>query len=120
MVLFVVAPQAFGDLKTILSEDFEDSSGFTIGGGSAAYWGVAPLAGTASIPSLFVQGGNQSGNIFFGSFAKQTGAPASTMTINIPDLSGYTDIQLLVDLAALDCYRKTDPDANSSFGAISN
>lgn len=86
----------------ILFEDFEDSSGFTIGGGSASYWGIASFSVAASSPynAAFVQGGSQSGNIFFGSFAKEDGAPASSMTISLPDLSCYTDLQLTVALAA--------------------
>jgi hypothetical protein len=87
----------------IFFEGFEDSSGFTIGGGGAAYWGIAPISGTPSIPSYFVQGGSQSGNIFYGSFAKEyQDAPPATMTISIPDLTGYTDLLLSVSLAAPD------------------
>jgi len=90
--------------ELILFEDFEDSSGFTLGGGYAQswiYWGVAPLSGTASVPSNFVQGGGQSGNIFYGSFAKEyQGSPAATMTISLPDLTGYTNLHLVVALAA--------------------
>jgi len=87
----------------ILFEDFEDSSGFTIGGGYAHYWGVAPLTGTESIPSNFVQGGSQSGAIFYGSFAKEyQDSPAATMTINLPDLTWYTNLQLALALAAPD------------------
>jgi hypothetical protein len=86
----------------VLFEDFEDSSGFTIGGGGAAYWGIAPLSGNSY--SYFVQGGSQSGNIFYGSFAKESGVPASSMTIDLPDLTPdsnwYTDLQLTVSLAA--------------------
>jgi hypothetical protein len=97
--LFAIAGMAHAEL--ILSEDFENSSGFTTGGGWAAYWGVAPLSGTALIPSQFVQGGNQNGMIFYGSFAREYGgAPAATMTIGLPDLSGYTNLQLTVSLAA--------------------
>ncbi len=82
-------------------EGFDDSSGFTIGGGSASYWGIAPLSGVPSAgPSFFVQGGSQSGNIFHGVFAKQSGYPASSMTITLPDLTMYTDLQLTVALAA--------------------
>jgi len=87
----------------VLFEGFEDSSGFTIGGGGAAYWGVAPLSGTPSIPSYFVQGGSQSGNIFYGSFAKEyQDSPPATMTISLPDLTWYTDLLLTVALAAPD------------------
>lgn len=85
----------------ILFEDFEDSSGFTTGGGGAAYWGVTPLSGIASIPSQFINGGGQNGMIFYGSFAKQySGSPAATMTITLPNLSAFTDLHLSVSLAA--------------------
>lgn len=84
----------------VLFEGFDDSSGFTIGGGSAGYWGIAPLSGVPPWPSFFVQGGSQSGNIFHGAFAKESGAPASTMTISLPDLTWYTDLELTVALAA--------------------
>jgi hypothetical protein len=87
----------------ILFEEFEDSSGFTVGGGYAHFWGVAPLSGTQDIPSNFVQGGSQSGAIFYGSFAKEyQGSPAATMTISLPDLTGYTNLHLVVALAAPD------------------
>lgn len=89
--------------ESILFEDFEDSSGFTSGGGYAHYWGVAPLSGTVVVPSYFVQGGSQSGAIFYGSFAKEyQGSPAATMTISLPDLTGYTNLRLFVALAAPD------------------
>jgi hypothetical protein len=87
----------------LLTEDFEDASGFEIGGGFAHYWGVAPLSGTLDFPSYFLQGGSQSGDIFYGSFAKgRTGDPPPTMTISVPDLAGYTDLLLTVALAAPD------------------
>ena len=87
--------------ETILFEDFEDTVGFTTAG-FAQYWGIAPLAGTASIPSNYLQGGNQSGNIFYGSFAKDfSNLDASpTLTIPLPDLSEYTDLALTVSIAA--------------------
>jgi len=48
--------------ESILLVDFESPAGFTIGGGPVVgYWGLAPLEGTAFIPSLFVSGGSQSG-----------------------------------------------------------
>jgi hypothetical protein len=100
---FVSVVVGVAHAELILFEDFEDSTGFTIGGGvphSWIYWGIAPINGTASVPSNFVQGGNQSGNIFFGSFAKAIGEPSPTMTINLPDLSGYTGIFLNVSIAA--------------------
>ncbi len=99
---------AFGIASTVLAEtllfvDFEDPSAFTLGGGYAQYWGIAPLSGTPTLPSYFVQGGSQSGNIFFGVYAKQyIGSPAPTMTIALPDLTGYTNIRLKVALAAPD------------------
>ncbi len=63
------------------------------------------MSGTTSVPSHFVQGGSQSGNIFYGSFAKASAAggseePSPTMTISLPDLTGFTDLQLTVALAA--------------------
>ena len=89
--------------ELILFEDFEDSSGFTIGGGGGYYWGIADLSGYGLAPSNFVQGGGQSGMIFFGSDVKEyQGSPAATMTITLPDLTGYTDLQLYVALAAPD------------------
>ena len=105
LVMFLVCLAAHSArAAVVLFEDFEDSSGFTLGGGYAhywIYWGVAPLSGTASVPSHFVQGGSQSGNIFYGSFAKgYSGESSPTMTISVPDLTGYTDLQLTVALAA--------------------
>lgn len=82
----------------ILFEDFEDSSGFT-SGGNAVYWGIASLGGTQSYPSYFVQGGNQSGNIFYGVNGWDSSA---IMTISLPDLTGYTNFQLTMALAAPD------------------
>jgi hypothetical protein len=103
IVIFGLA--GFSYAEVILFEDFEDSSGFTIGGEYSHYWGIAPLSGisTPYIPSFFVQGGSQSGNIFYGSYAKEfIGSPAYTMTINLPDLTGYTNLELTVSLAAPD------------------
>jgi hypothetical protein len=81
----------------------EKSNSYTGNGDApAAYWGIAPLSGTPSIPSYFVQGGNQSGNIFYGSFAKDQEPYPATMTISLPDLTGYTDLLLSVSLAAPD------------------
>jgi len=82
-------------------EGFEDASGFTIGGGWAGHWGTAPLAGTGEYPSNFQQGGSQADTIFYGAYAREyMGAPAATMTILLPDLSGYTNLKLTVALAA--------------------
>lgn len=103
--LIVVGLMGTSYAEVILSKDFEDSSGLTIGGGYAHYWDIAPLGGIVSpyIPSFFEQGGNQSGNIFYGSYAKEyIGSPAATMTITLPDLTGYTNLQLTVSLAAPD------------------
>jgi len=88
--------------ELILFEDFEDSSGFTLGGAVPLYWNIAPLSGTASIPSQFLQGSSsQDGNIFYGSLAKENSlSPAATMTIALSDLSGYTNLELTVALAA--------------------
>ncbi len=83
--------------EVILFEDFEDSSGFTIGGSYEPYWGIAPLGGTGSVPSQFVQGGGQSGNIFYSSSETDS---RRTMTINLPTLTGYTNLQMTVALAA--------------------
>ena len=85
----------------LLFEDFEDSSGFTVNDGFALYWGIAPLGGTAALPSYFQQGGSQSGAIFYGSWA-EPGSVAKTLTIALPDLSGYTNLMLTVALAAPD------------------
>ena len=89
-------------------EGFHDLSGFTLGGGYDYYWitwGVTPLSGTATVQSNFVQGGSQSGNIFYGSFAKPDAMEGSTgtsptMTINFPNFQGYTNLRLAVSLAA--------------------
>jgi len=90
--------------ETILFVDFEDPSAFTLSGGyerSWIYWGIAPLNGTATVSSNFVQGGSQDGNIFYGSYAREYRfAPAAAMTIPLPDLSKYTNIRLTVALAA--------------------
>jgi hypothetical protein len=101
-------PWASANETTVFFEGFEDSSGFTLSGGYEhywIYWDIAPLSGTASVPSNFVQGGSQSGNIFYGSFAKASAAggpeePSPTMTITLPDLTRYTDLRLIVALAA--------------------
>lgn len=99
---FVVAGTARAE--TILFEDFEDNDGFAIGGGPATYWDIAPLSGTVSVPSYFVQGGSQSGNIFFGSRGKGGPSdPAPIMTIDLPSLTNYTNLQMVVSLAAPDC-----------------
>ena len=89
----------------ILFEDFEDSSGFTPAGCvPRGYWGIAPLEGTTTpnLPSYFSQGySSQDGNIFYGSYAKRNSSShAATMTIVLPDLSGYTNLELTVALAA--------------------
>ena len=99
--IFFISGIARADL--ILFEDFEDSSGFTIGGGAAQYWGIAPLSGTDAIPSNFIQGDSQSGSIFYGSYAREYRfAPAALMTISLPDLTGYNNLHLSVALAASD------------------
>ena len=92
----------------IFEENFDNSSGFNLGGGYAhywIYWGVTPLGGTATVPSNFTQGGSQSEDIFYGSFAKPSAAggpeePSPTMTIFFPDLTDFTNLQLEVALAA--------------------
>jgi len=99
---FVLTNAGMARADSILFVDFENPGAFTIGGGGAQYWGLAPLAGTASLPSQFQQGSSsQSGMIFYGSFAKAyQGSPAATMTISLPDLTNYTNLQLTVALAA--------------------
>ena len=101
-MLLVFAITGMAKAEVILFEDFEDSSGFTLAGCVPLYWGIAPLSGTASIPSQFQQGSSsQDGNIFYGSLAKEnSSSPAATMTIVLPDLSGYTNLELNVALAA--------------------
>jgi hypothetical protein len=115
MVIFCIAVFVFGMVEpvralTILFEDFEDSSGFTLAA-VGSYWNIAPLTGTASYPSQFRQGGSsQDGNIFYGSNAKEASdSPAATMTIVLPDLSIYTNLELNVALAAAE-YENLDPD----------
>lgn len=103
VMTFVFTIAGIAQSGIILFEDFEDSSGFTLGGGYAhswIYWGIAPLAGTATVPSNFIQGGSQSGNIFYGSFGKASGEPSPTMTISLPDMTGYTNLYLTMSLAA--------------------
>jgi len=104
--------------EIIFVENFNDSSGFTVAGTVPRYWDIAPLAGTALYPSQFTQGASsQDGSIFFGSFAKQSPpSPAATMTIILPDLSGYTNLQLTVALAAAD--RIWEPTHRDSFHII--
>jgi len=91
LVLLALTTQTFA-AETILFEGFDDSSGFTTGGGSAYRWNVSSLSGTG-----LTQGGSQAGNIFFGSNANY-----STLTIDVPDLTSYTDLLLTVALAAPD------------------
>jgi hypothetical protein len=102
VVVLVGAHNARGEM--IFLEDFQDSSGFTIDGGYQEpwiQWGIAPLSGTPTYPSSFVQGGTQSGTIFYGAYAREyRTAPAATMTMILPDLTWYTDLQLTVALAA--------------------
>lgn len=98
IVIIAVNTAASANATTVFFEDFEDSSGFTVYG-NASYWGVASLSGTKSYPSQFVQGGSQSGNIFYGVNGWDSSA---TMTISLPDLTGYTDLRLTVALAAPD------------------
>ena len=89
--------------ELIFFEDFEDSSGFTIGGGGGYYWGIADLSGYRSCSVHLCARSGQSGMIFYGSYAKEyEGSPAATMTIILPDLTGYTDLKLYVALAAPD------------------
>lgn len=97
LVMFLVCLVAHSArAELILFENFEDSSGF-IAYGNAHYWGVAPLSGTGLVPSNFIQGGSQSGNIFYGVNGWDSSA---TMTISLPNLTGYTDLYLTVALAA--------------------
>ena len=105
IILFAFLLTRVAQAEIILFEDFEDLDGFSIGGGPASYWGLAPLEGTVSIPSNFITGGSQSGNIFYGSLGKGGATdPAPDMTINLPDLTGYTNLQLTVALAAPEVY----------------
>lgn len=94
VIVFAFALVGVAKAALILFEDFEDSSGFT-SGGNASYWGIAPLGGTQSYSSQFIQGGSQSGNIFYGVHGN-----GATMTISLPDLTGYYNLQLNVALAA--------------------
>ena len=96
MMLFGIVGTAQAD--EIFFEGFDDSSGIIISG-NASYWGIAPLEGTSSIPSGFIGGGSQSGFIFYGSNGYDSTA---TMTINLPDLTGYKDLRLILSLAAPD------------------
>lgn len=108
VMTFVIAISGMVRADVILFEDFEDSSGFTIGDVNvgAGYWGLAPLAGTGTFPSQFQQGdSSQSGTIFYGAAVRAyEGSPAGTVTIALPDLSGYTNLKLTVALAANDQY----------------
>jgi len=100
LLVFAITGMAKADL--IHFEAFEDSSGITITGGDRGYWDIAPLGGTEAYPSYFTQGGSQAGNIFFGSDAKDSTdlSLSYLMTIDLPDLTGYTNIQLTASLAA--------------------
>ena len=53
VLMFVISGMARAE--SILFEDFEDLSGLTLAGAVPAYWGIAPLSGTPSIPSQFEQ-----------------------------------------------------------------
>jgi hypothetical protein len=87
--------------ETIAFYNLADPATFTTGGGWAFFWGLAPMAGTPFLQSQFVQGGSQAGTMFYGSWAREyQGAPAATMTIGLPDLSGYRNVRLTVALAA--------------------
>lgn len=97
--------------ETILFEDFEDTDGYTIGGGPAGYWDIASLSGTPLVPSHFITGGNQSGNIFYGSRGKSS-EPAPTMTIALPELSEYENLKVTVSLAAPDGTLSTNWEIN--------
>ena len=102
-ILLVFGLTGMVQAELILFEGFNDSSGFTISGGSAAHWGISPLGGTG-----FTQGGSQNGNIFYGSFAKDyfddsyDPSLQSLMTISIPDLTSYTNLELTVALASVE------------------
>lgn len=97
-------PHAKSDILFV--ENFENSSGLTIAGDFEApwiQWGIAPLSGTATYPSNFIQGGAQSGNIFYAAMVKESDpAGAATVTMTLPELTGYTDLELTVSLAAAD------------------
>jgi hypothetical protein len=96
LYLKVFEPPTVNVAEAVFYEDFEDTSGFTTRG-NATYWNIAPLSGTRRQPSRFVEGGNQAGKIFYGSQGYDSTA---TMTVGLPDLTGYTDLQLTVSLAA--------------------
>jgi hypothetical protein len=111
VMVFFFAFAGMARAGVVFFEKFEDSSGFTLGGGYNYYWitwGITPLSGTATVPSNFVQGGSQDGNIFYGSFAKASAVsyveeqPTPTMTLILPDLTGYNNLELIVSLAAPD------------------
>ena len=111
-VILLLAETGVARAGTILLVDFSSSAGFTIGSPTAyGYWGLAPLGGTTAISSGFVQGGSQSGDIFFGSWGENELSPPEgstdwwvpvTITIDVPDLTRYIDLQLTVSLAASD------------------
>ena len=98
LILLMFGLLGAAQASDIFFEGFEDASGIIISG-NASYWGIAPLSGTDTYPSYFIQGGSQSGNIFYGSNGYDSTA---TMTINLPDLTGYSDLRLIVSLAAPD------------------
>lgn len=90
--------------ETLSQVDFEDASGYVVGSGPANYWGLAALEGTAGHPSFYTTGGSQSGNIFYGYYGKGGSSdPAPTITIPLPDLSNFENLQLSVSVAAPDC-----------------
>ena len=88
--------------ETIAFFNFADPTTFAINGGGAAYWDLAPMSGPQWLQSHFMQGSSsQSGTIFYGSRAKESdSAPAATVTIGLPDLSGYKNVRLTLALAA--------------------
>ena len=83
--------------STILSVDFETSDGFTVDADGAAVWERRTLSDTGPEP-VFTSGGSQSGMIFFGLPDSSSAAP--TITLDPVDLTGYTDVQLRISLAA--------------------
>lgn len=97
--LYIAVPVRAG---TILFENFSNSSGLILGGCDPKFWDIAPLGGTTLYPSQFQKGGSsQGGKIFYGVFAKEIGSRFSaTMTLLLPDLTKYNNLELSVALAS--------------------
>jgi hypothetical protein len=98
---FVFSTVGSTSATIILFENFDDSSALILDGAIPRYWDIAPLGGTTLYSSQFQQGSSsQDGNIFYGVYAKDSSGVSATMTILLPDLSLYDNLELTVSLAS--------------------